>query len=108
MTECLRNMFSCCYRSEQNGDSESPTKYSGDVIYFFVPKDKREAYLADGPKKWKLNTTSFMWLYKYATDDLLEKPGHGYMYEKFVHVVDGEYMRVEGWVPIPKLDLSWC
>jgi hypothetical protein len=67
-----------------------------------------EAFFADGPQKWKLNISSFMWLYKYATNDLLDKPGHGYMYEKFVLVVDGEYMRVEGWVPIPKLDLSWC
>ena len=108
MTEFLRDLFTRCLRRQQNGDSSRPLNYSGDIIYFCVPRDKIEAYFHDGPKKWKLNISSFMWLYKCATDELWDKPGHGYMYEKFVLVVDGEYMRVEGWAPIPKLDLSWC
>jgi hypothetical protein len=108
MTECLRNLFTRVIRGQQNGDTNKTLNYSGDIVYFCIPKDKTEKFYDNGPQKWKLNISSFMWLYKHATDDLLDKPGHGYMYEKFVLVVDGEYMRVEGWVSIPKLDLSWC
>ena len=105
MCSNLRKLFCCCIPDNRQApymvnSFTSITENLEDTIYFIVPRDEFGVFFEKDLDSWELDISGFMYLYKYATDERVRKPGPDYKYSRFVFKADGEYINVEGWIPV--------
>ena len=108
MCSYLRKLFCCCIHENQFNRQApyvvnsftSITEDLDDTIYFKVPRGEFGVFFEKDLDSWELDISSFMYPYKFVTDERVRKPGPDYKYSRFVFRADVEYINVEGWVPV--------
>ena len=105
MCSNLRKLFCCCIPDNRQApymvnSFTSITEDLEETIHFKIPRGEFGVYFEKDLHSWELDISGFMYLYKYATDERVRKPGPDYKYSRFVFRADGEYIKLEGWTPV--------